>query len=76
MQSTIWGPNNQYQKIVFSDNYHISEFQEKPKGMKQVLHERGLWDKKYIIDCSLYKNKSTQNDLTRTKYYAWHIISL
>ena len=42
MQSTIWGPNNQYQEIVFSDNYHILELREKPKGIEQILRERGL----------------------------------
>ena len=25
MRSTVWGPNNQYQEMVFPDNYHILE---------------------------------------------------
>ena len=42
MQSTIWEPNNQYQKIVFPDNYHILELQEKLKGIEQILREREI----------------------------------
>ena len=62
--------------MVFLDNYHILEFRGKPKGIEQILRKRGLWDKKYVVDCSLCKDKITQNDLTRIKCYAWHIISL
>ena len=76
MWSTIWKPNNQYQEIVFPDNYHILELWEKLKGIEQILREREIWDKKYVVDCSLYKDKITRNDPTRIKYCARCIISL
>ena len=44
--------------------------------MEQVLRERGLWDKKYVADCSLCKNKTTRDDPTRTKCCTRRIISL
>ncbi len=76
MRNTAWGPNNQHQEMIFPNDYHIPEFWEKPKGMKQVLRERGLWNKKYVVDCSLCKNKTTRDDLTWTKCCARRIISL
>src|ERR1043165_5444253 len=35
--------------MVFPDNYHVQEFRGKPKGMEQILRERGLWDKKCAL---------------------------
>ena len=64
MRNTAWGPNNQHQEMIFPNDYHIPEFRGKPKGMEQVLRERGFWDKKYVADCSLCKNKTTRDDPT------------
>ena len=35
MRNTTFGPDNKVQCMIFEDG--------KPKGMKQVLIERGLW---------------------------------
>ena len=40
MQNTTWGENNQ-QEMCFPDNYFNEKLCEKPKGMKQVLIEKG-----------------------------------
>ena len=62
--------------MVFSDNYYILELRRKPKDMEQVLCERELWDKKYVADYSLCKDKTTQNNLTWIKYCVQCIILL
>ncbi|CAG8811388.1 10704_t:CDS:2, partial [Gigaspora margarita] len=33
------------QNMVFPSNYHIPELRDKAKGLKEVLRERGLWQK-------------------------------
>ncbi len=51
--------------MVFDENYRISELQRQPKGQKQILMERGLWQDfctngtKFLLNCRAKNNKST-----------------
>ena len=49
MHSTIF--NGQIQHMVFPDDYLDSNLQGKPKGMRIVLQERGLWNENLIRFC-------------------------
>ena len=49
MRSTIF--NGQVQHMVFPDDYSDSKLQGKPKGMRIVLQERGLWSENLIGFC-------------------------
>ena len=42
MRKTYFGKGI-LQDIIFPLDYHILELREQPKGLKQVLKERGLW---------------------------------
>ncbi|GBB86520.1 hypothetical protein RclHR1_12950001 [Rhizophagus clarus] len=55
MRSTTWGDNNQ-QDMCFPNDYFNEELRRKPKGMKQVLLERGKWKNGLRADCQLCKN--------------------
>ena len=66
MRDTIFGLNNQHQSMVNENG--------EPKGMKQVLTERGLWKNGLNADCPLCKSKV--NDITRIDCCARRIISL
>ncbi|UZO14801.1 uncharacterized protein OCT59_006245 [Rhizophagus irregularis] len=55
MRSTTWGDNNQ-QDMCFSNDYFDEKLREKPKGMKQILLERGKWKEGLRADCQLCKN--------------------
>ena len=48
-QYNIWTWHNKEQCVTFEDG--------KPKGMKQVLIERGLWKNSLLADCKLCKDK-------------------
>ena len=60
--------------MIFPDNYEIVELKNKPKGLKVVLTERGLWPigglrhycrdgcKKDAINCCARKVMSLQED--------------
>jgi hypothetical protein len=39
------------QAMQFPENYHIRELAGKPKGLKQILKERGLWHREYYTTC-------------------------
>ena len=41
MHDTVY--NGITQSLIFSADYHIEELRGKPKGMQQILIERGLW---------------------------------
>ncbi|RIA79587.1 hypothetical protein C1645_840337 [Glomus cerebriforme] len=43
MRRTYFGDERIQQDIVFSSDYHNPNLREQPKGLKQVLIERGLW---------------------------------
>jgi hypothetical protein len=43
LRETYFGEDGIKQDMIFSSNYHIPELREQPKGLKQVLIERGLW---------------------------------
>ncbi|GBB96329.1 hypothetical protein RclHR1_02730001 [Rhizophagus clarus] len=66
MKGINFGPNNQYQSMINDDG--------KPKGMKQILIERGLWRNSLSADCKLCKDKIL--DITQTDCCAHRIISL
>lgn len=72
MKSTFFGPNNTFQSMVFSANHPI--FPNQPKGMKQILIERGLWYDGLIGHCQLCKLKI--EDITRTECCMRKILSL
>ena len=45
MRDTFWGSNNERQSMNFPDG--------RPKGIKQILSERGLWRKNMVGECRL-----------------------
>ena len=55
MHQTFFGSDNTLQSMVFPSNH--SQYPNEPKGMKQVLIERGLWKEGLKGDCKLYKGK-------------------
>ena len=55
MYSTFFGLNNTLQSMIFPSNH--PQYPNKPKGMRQVLIERGLWKEGLIGDCKLCKEK-------------------
>ncbi|CAG8653158.1 9157_t:CDS:1, partial [Paraglomus occultum] len=66
MRDTVFGPDNCHQSMVNEKN--------EPKGMKQVLIERGLWKDGLSADCNLCKDKV--DDINRTDCCARRIVSL
>jgi hypothetical protein len=72
MKSTFFGSNNTFQSMVFPSNHPI--FSNQPKGMKQILIERGLWYDGLIGHCQLCKLKI--EDITRTECCMRKILSL
>ncbi|GES93332.1 hypothetical protein RCL_jg21131.t1 [Rhizophagus clarus] len=66
MRNTIFGPSNQHQSMVNENG--------EPKGIKQVLIERGLWKNGLNADCQLCKDKV--DDENRVDCCARWIISL
>ena len=53
MRLTYFGPNNTYQSMVFSADHSI--YPNQPKGMREVLKERNLWQDGLIRDYRLCK---------------------
>ncbi len=66
MKDTTFGSDNKHQSMVNENN--------EPKGMKQVLIERGLWRNGLNADCQLCKNKI--EDMNQTNCCVRRIISL
>ena len=66
MRDTVFGLNNQHQSMVNENG--------EPKGMKQILIERGLWKNGLNADCQLCKDKI--DDINRIDCCARRIISL
>ncbi|PKC04462.1 hypothetical protein RhiirA5_379360 [Rhizophagus irregularis] len=73
MQSTTWGDNNQ-QDMCFLNDYFDEKLRGKPKGMKQILLERGKWKEGLRANCQLCKNGD--KDPNRVDCCARQIISL
>ena len=74
MKDTVFGPNNTPQSMVFPSNH--PKYPNQPKGIKQVLIERGLWHNNLNLECVLCKGKNKQTDPTRINCCARRIISL
>ncbi|RGB24522.1 hypothetical protein C1646_772973, partial [Rhizophagus diaphanus] len=75
MRNTYFGPNNQLQSMVFPITYHDEKLRDKPKGIKQVLIERGKWPPGgLILDCKECKEKI--QDISRITCCACRVISL
>ncbi|CAG8687142.1 5546_t:CDS:1, partial [Dentiscutata heterogama] len=50
MRNTVW--NGETQMMVFPEDYEDDPtLQSEPKGMKQILKERGLWKDGMLADC-------------------------
>ena len=73
MRSTTWGDNNQ-QDMCFPDDYFDEKLRGKPKGIKQVLFERGKWRDGLRADCQLCK--AGDRNPNRINCCARRIISL
>src|SRR6266498_1113408 len=71
---THFRPNNIYQSIVFPADH--SKYPNQPKGMREVLKERNLWQDGLIEDCRLCKGKNKIIDNQRTDCYMRRILSL
>ena len=75
MRSTFYGLNNTPQEMVFPANHPTHP--NLPKGMCQILKERGLWSDGLVADCKLCKGKNTKVvDLKKVDCCMRHIISL
>ncbi|CAG8749435.1 11768_t:CDS:2 [Rhizophagus irregularis] len=74
MKDTIFGPDNKLQSMVFPSNH--PKYPNQPKGIKQILIERGLWHNGLRLECELCKGKNKQIDLTRINCCACKIMSL
>ncbi|POG61994.1 hypothetical protein GLOIN_2v1785920 [Rhizophagus irregularis DAOM 181602=DAOM 197198] len=75
MRNTYFGPNNQLQSMVFPTTHYDKKLRGKPKGIKQVLMERGKWPSGgLVLECSKCKEKC--QDSSRTSCYARRVISL
>jgi hypothetical protein len=53
MRPTFWGPNHTKQFMVWPNNHHDLQLRGKPKGIEQVLRERGLWKPGLLLKCTL-----------------------
>jgi len=53
--------------MIFPSDH--SQYPNKPKGMRQVLIERGLWREGLIGDCKLCKGKNKDMDPKRIDCY-------
>ena len=53
MRDTFWGPNHEKQSMNFPDG--------QPKGIKQILCERGLWRQNMVGECKLCRNGNSDS---------------
>jgi len=75
MHDTYFRPNQQPQSMVFSATHFNEKLRGQPKGIKQVLIERGKWPSKgLILECKNCKEKI--QDSSRTSCCARQVISL
>jgi hypothetical protein len=73
MRKTFWGPNNVEQLLVWPDDHPDPKLRGQPKGIEQVLRERGLW-KKMNLKCKLCMAK--EKDDSRVDCCAVRVMSL
>lgn len=63
----------QTQAMVFPDNHPNDSLQSKPKGLKQVLNERGLWRNRaldgrtFLLECPTSHNRPGCDQLIETR---------
>ena len=75
MRNTHFGPNQQPQSMVFPATYPNEKLRGQPKGIKQVLIERGKWPPEgLVLECKDCKER-IQNAL-RISCCARRVISL
>jgi hypothetical protein len=74
MKDIVFGSDNKLQSMVFPLN-HL-KYSNQPKGIKQILIERGLWHNGLCLKCELCKGKNKQIDLTRIDCCARRIMPL
>ena len=75
MHNTFFGPNNQLQSMVFLTTHSDEKLRGKPKGIKQVLIERGKWPLEgLILECKNCKKKI--EDSSRVACCARRVMSL
>ena len=48
------------QQMVFSEDYSDLALREKPKRIKRILQERGLWKEGLSLECLMCKKKESQ----------------
>src|SRR6266498_5944037 len=60
--------------MIFSSDH--PKYPNQPKGIKQILIERGLWHNSLHLECQLCKGKNKVIDSTRINYCARRIMSL
>lgn len=53
------------QEMVFEEDYPDPDMRGKPKGIKRVLEERGLWKEGLNLDCQMCKNRKMSADSVR-----------
>ncbi|CAG8724339.1 12387_t:CDS:1, partial [Cetraspora pellucida] len=63
--STTYG-NNIHQDMCFSENYKDPKLHDKPKGLKEVLHKRGLWHDEMKLVCKGGCKQERTNCCART----------
>src|SRR5947207_8290244 len=75
MRDTYWGPDNQLQSMTFSDNHPNVKLRGQPKGLKQILQERGKWPNGRLkLECKECKEK--KGDENRINCCARRVMSL
>jgi hypothetical protein len=75
MHDTYFGPNKQLQSMVFPSTHPDERLRGKPKGIKQVLIERGKWPSNgLILECK--ECKKNIKDLSRISCCACQVMSL
>lgn len=67
--------DQQFQSMVFDEDFEDPAMRGKSKEIKWILQERGLWREELHLDCKLYKNKGSQNDPLWINCYAKKIMA-
>ncbi|GBC21156.2 hypothetical protein RIR_jg24235.t1 [Rhizophagus irregularis DAOM 181602=DAOM 197198] len=75
MRDTYWGPDNQLQSMVFSDDHPNEKLRGQPKGLRQILQERKKWPNGgLMLECKECKEKN--DDENRINCCARRVMSL
>jgi hypothetical protein len=62
MRKAFWGPQRTEQLMVWPNDYHDLKLRGQPKGLEQVLRERGLWKPGLLLKCNLCTEKVEDPD--------------